>query len=142
LNSAQLVDKVIAETARRQPNSVAVIDGPRSLAYGELRNRVENLAVRLAGLGLGPGDRVGLFAERSVDAVVMMLAILEAGAAWLPLDPSLPKTRLNALVEDARPRFVLAPGSLIGQAPGRAISLDVEAPLVPPSGSCGDAPAY
>jgi amino acid adenylation domain-containing protein/non-ribosomal peptide synthase protein (TIGR01720 family) len=142
LNSAQLVGKAIAETSCRQPNAVAVIDGRRSLSFGELRNRVENLAGRLCGLGLGLDDVVGLFAERSVDAVVMMLAILEAGAAWLPLNPSLPKTRLNALVEDARPRFVLAPGSLIGQAPGRAISLDIEAPLVPPSGPCGAAPAY
>jgi amino acid adenylation domain-containing protein/non-ribosomal peptide synthase protein (TIGR01720 family) len=72
----------------------------------------------------------------------MMLAILEAGAAWLPLDPSLPKARLNTLIEDARPRFVLAPSSLVTQAPGRAISLEVEAPLVPPSGSLSNAPAY
>jgi amino acid adenylation domain-containing protein/non-ribosomal peptide synthase protein (TIGR01720 family) len=85
---------------------------------------------------------VGLFTERSADSVVMMLAILEAGAAWLPLDPLLPKARLNTLIEDARPRFVLAPSSLIAQAPGRAISLQVEAPLAPPSGSCGETPAY
>ncbi len=142
LNPAQLVDKAIAETARRHPNAVAVVDGPRSLTYSELRSRVENLAGRLSGLGLGAGDRVGLFTERSVDAVVMMLAIIEAGAAWLPLDPSLPKSRLNALLEDARPKVVLAPGALVGHAPGRAISLEVDAPLALPSGSRGDAPAY
>jgi amino acid adenylation domain-containing protein/non-ribosomal peptide synthase protein (TIGR01720 family) len=142
LNSAQLVDKAIAETARRHPNAVAVIDGPRSLSYSELRSRVENLAARLSGLGLGAGDRVGLFTERSVDAVVMMLAILEAGAAWLPLDPSFPKTRLDALLEDAKPKLVLAPSALVGHAPGRAISLEVDAPLAPPSSSRGDAPAY
>jgi len=142
LNSAQPVDKAIAETACRQPKAVAVVDGPRSLSYSELRNRVENLASRLSGLGLGLHDAVGLYTERSADAVVMMLAILEAGAAWLPLDPSLPKARLNALVEDVRPRFVLAPSSLVEQAPGQAISLQIEAPLVPPLGSCGEAPAY
>jgi len=142
LNSSRLVDKAIAETAHCYPNAVAIIDGLRSLSYSELRGRVENLARRLSGLGVGAGDRVGLFAERSVDAVIMMLAILEAGAAWLPLDPSLPKARLNALVEDARPRFVLAPSSLVGQAPGRAISLEVEAPLVPPADPLGNAPAY
>ena len=142
LKSAQLVDKAIAETARHHPNAVAVVDGPRSLTYSELRSRVENLAARLSGLGLGPGDRVGLFTERSVDAVVMMLAILEAGAAWLPLDPSLPKKRLNALLEDAKPKFVLAPSALAGDAPVRAISIEVDAPLASPSGSRGDAPAY
>ena len=142
LKSAQLVDKAIAETARRHPNAVAIVDGPRSLTYNELRSRVENLAARLSGLGLGPGDQVGLFTERSVDAIIMMLAILETGAAWLPLDPSLPKGRLNALLEDAKPKFVLAPGALAGRAPGRAISLEVDAPLAPPSGSRGDAPAY
>ncbi|HET9281329.1 MAG TPA: amino acid adenylation domain-containing protein [Candidatus Angelobacter sp.] len=142
LNSAQLVDKAIAETARCHSNAVAIIDGPWSLSYSELRGQVENLAARLSGLGVGPGDRVGLFTERSADAVVMMLAILEAGAAWLPLDPSLPKARLNALVKDASPKFVLASISLVGQAPGRAISVDVEALLAPPSGSCGEAPAY
>jgi amino acid adenylation domain-containing protein/non-ribosomal peptide synthase protein (TIGR01720 family) len=118
------------------------MDGPQLLSYGELRSRVENLAARLSGLGVGAGDRAGLFTERSVDAVVMMLAVLEAGAAWLSLDPSLPKTRLNALLEDARPKFVLAPGALARHAPGRAISLEVESPLAPPLGSCGDAPAY
>ena len=142
LKPAQLVDKAIAETARRHPNAVAVIDGPRSLAYSELRSRVENLAARLSGLGLQAGDRVGLFTERSLDAVVMMLAILEAGAAWLPLDPSLPKSRFDALLEDAKPKLVLAPGALVGHAPGRAISLEVDAPLAPPSGSRRDAPAY
>jgi amino acid adenylation domain-containing protein/non-ribosomal peptide synthase protein (TIGR01720 family) len=142
LNSAQLIDKAIAETARRHPNALAVVDGPQSLSYCELRSRVENLAARLSGLGLGAGDWVGLFTERSVDAVVMMLAVLEAGAAWLPLDPSLPKGRLEALIEDAKPRLVLAPSALVTQAPGRAISLDVDAPLAPPSGSRGNAPAY
>jgi amino acid adenylation domain-containing protein/non-ribosomal peptide synthase protein (TIGR01720 family) len=142
LNSAQLVDKAIAETAHRHPNAAAVVDGPRSLTYSDLRSQAENLAARLSGLGLGAGDRVGLFTERSVDAVVMMLAVLEAGAAWLPLDPSLPKTRLNALLEDAKPKLVLAPDALIGHAPGRAISLEVDAPLVSPSGSQGDAPGY
>ena len=142
LNSAQLVDKAIAETARRHPNGVAVIDGRQSLTYSELRSRVENLATRLSGLGLTHGDRVGLFTERSVDAVVMMLAILETGAAWLPLNPSFPETRLNALLEDAKPKFVLASGALVGHAPGRAISLEVDAPVAPPLGSRGDAPAY
>src|SRR5689334_16735103 len=141
-NSAKLVNKAIAETARSHPKAVAVVDGPRSLSYSELRGRVENLAARLSGLGLAPGDRVGLFTERSADAVVMMLAVLETGAAWLPLDPSSPKTRLNAFVEDAKPRFVLAPEALVGNAPGRAISLEVEAPLVPPLGVREDAPAY
>jgi len=142
LNSAQLVDKAMAETARRHPNAVAIIDGAQALSYGELRSRVENLAARLSGLGLGTGDRVGLFTERSVDAIVMMLAILEAGAAWLPLDPSLPKRRLNALLEEAKPKLVLAPGALVGHAPGRVISLEVDAPLASPPGSCGDAAAY
>jgi amino acid adenylation domain-containing protein/non-ribosomal peptide synthase protein (TIGR01720 family) len=142
LNAPQSVDKAIAETASRQPKAVAVVDGPRSLSYGELHGRVENLAGRLSGRGVGAGDRVGLFAERSVDEVIMMLAILEAGAAWLPLDPSLPKARLNALVEDARPSFVLAPGALVKHAPGRAISLEAEVPLVPPADSVGNSPAY
>ena len=142
LDSAQTIDKAIAETACRQPNAIAIVDGPRSLSYSELRSRVENLAGRLSGLGLGLHDVVGLFTERSVDAVVMMLAVLEAGAAWLPLDPSLPKARLNALVEDASPKFVLAPNAMVGQAPGRAISMDVQAPFAPTGGSCGEAPAY
>ncbi|HYY35222.1 MAG TPA: condensation domain-containing protein, partial [Candidatus Binatia bacterium] len=115
--SAQLADKAIADTARHRPNALAVVDGLRSLSYGELRGRVENLAGRLSGLGVGAGDRVGVFAERSADAVVMMLAILEAGAAWLPLDPSYPKTRLNELLNDAKPKVVLAPSALLGRAP-------------------------
>jgi amino acid adenylation domain-containing protein/non-ribosomal peptide synthase protein (TIGR01720 family) len=140
--SDPLVDKAVAETARRRPSGVAIIEGPCSLSYGELRGRVENLAARLSGLGVGAGDVVGVFSERSIDAIVMMLAVLEAGAAWLPLDPSYPKKRLDALVDDAQPKLVLAPRTLLERAPGRALPLDVDAALALPSGSRSDAPAY
>ncbi len=72
-----------------------------TLTYGELDARANRLAHRLARLGVGPEVRVGVCLERSLDLPVALLAVLKAGAAYLPLDPSLPEDRLRYLVQDA-----------------------------------------
>ena len=69
---------------------MAVSCGGRSMTYREVEQAANRLAHLLAGQGVGPGGCVGLLLERSVEAIVAMLAVLKTGAAYLPIDPGLP----------------------------------------------------
>ncbi|WP_306279820.1 AMP-binding protein, partial [Streptomyces malaysiensis] len=74
--------------------SVAVVCGEESLSYGELNARANRLARLLVGRGVGVEDRVGLVLPRSVDLVVGVLAVLKAGAVYVPVDPGYPADRV------------------------------------------------
>ncbi|MGL4961012.1 MAG: amino acid adenylation domain-containing protein, partial [Inquilinus sp.] len=86
------------------------------------------LAHRLIALGAGPETLVGLCLERSVEMVVGLLAILKAGAAYLPLDPGYPEERLGFMLEDAAPRLVLTAGAAGRALPGDAPLLRLDDP--------------
>ena len=105
---AEPVHRRIAAQAARTPSRIAVQCGDRTLTYGELAMRAAGLAGRLRQAGLGPGDRVGLLVERSVEMVAALLGILESGAAYLPLDPSFPRERLAFMLRDAGAALVVA----------------------------------
>ena len=92
----------------RTPDAVAVVLGDDSLTYAALNRRANGLARRLMARGAGPERIVALCAERSLDTVVGLLAILKAGAAYLPLDPAYPASRLAMMLADARPVLLLA----------------------------------
>ncbi|MGW5687508.1 amino acid adenylation domain-containing protein [Nonomuraea sp. NPDC003754] len=96
--------RLVAEQVRARPDAVALTDGATSLTYAELWERSGALAGRL---GAGPGDLVGLACRRSADLVVGMLAILRTGAAYVPLDPAYPASRLAFMLEDAGLRVVV-----------------------------------
>jgi len=94
--------------AKATPEVAALVcDGDR-LSYAELNRRANRLAHVLRTRGAGPDVRIGLHAERSAALVVGLLGILKAGAAYLPLDPSLPAERLAGMVDDAAPELVLS----------------------------------
>jgi amino acid adenylation domain-containing protein/thioester reductase-like protein len=91
---------------------VAVVGEGGELSYGELDCRAGGVASVLGGLGVQPAALVGILATRSVDAVVAMLGVHRAGAAFLPLDATFPSERLKFMVEDAGIEVVLAgPGA-------------------------------
>ena len=93
--------------AAANPHATAVEDEDKHLTYGELSHAVDRLAGLLTVRGIGPGALVGLRLDRSADVVVAMLAVLSAGAAYLPLDPGYPDERLRLLIADAAPALVL-----------------------------------
>ena len=99
--------------ALAQPDALALIDGGDTsdaqarLSYRELNAQANQLAHYLRAQGLVPGSLVGLCMERSLAMVVGMLAILKAGAAYLPLDPDYPSARLAYLIADAKVDFVI-----------------------------------
>ena len=111
-----LVD-LVEEVAARQPDAVAVVDGERTLTYAELDAATRTQAARLVAAGAGRGSLVALLAGRSADALVAQLAVLRAGAAYLPLDPGHPPERLAFVLDDAAPRALLVAAPLRGTAP-------------------------
>ncbi len=102
------VHRIIADRAERAPERVAVRCDDAQLTFGELRDRIEVVADGLRASGVMPGDRVGLFAARSLDAVPAVLGTLRAGAAFVPLDPCHPADRVNHTLRDAECVLVLA----------------------------------
>lgn len=96
----------------RTPTAPALVTERQRLTYGELDERAEGLAATLRERGIGPGMRVALLAERSVELVVGLLGVLKAGAAYVPLDPSHPAERLALILGQSRPALLLTqPGT-------------------------------
>ncbi|MFO0758294.1 MAG: non-ribosomal peptide synthase/polyketide synthase [Byssovorax sp.] len=87
--------------ARRAPDAIALLFEDRTLTYRALDAMSRRLAARLAALGAGPDRLVGVCLPRSLDMVVAVLAVLRAGAAYVPLDPEYPRERLGFMIEDA-----------------------------------------
>ncbi|ANN77240.1 non-ribosomal peptide synthetase [Bordetella flabilis] len=114
--AATLHERIQAQ-ARRAPDAVAVVDGDRVLTYAQLNALANQLAHHLRDAGVAPEALVGLALERSLDVVVGMLAILKAGAAYLPLDPGYPAAHLARLMDDARPVLVLTHSGLLSALP-------------------------
>ncbi|HJX28094.1 MAG TPA: amino acid adenylation domain-containing protein, partial [Thermoanaerobaculia bacterium] len=103
---------LFAAQAARTPEATAVIAGTERLSYGELAGRVRRLAGRLSRLGMGPERIVGVRLERTAELVVTLLAVLESGAAYLPLDPAYPAERLRFLLADTGAALVVSERSL------------------------------
>ena len=94
--------------AHRTPDRTAVECEGASLTYAALDARADLLAARLRDAGVGPDVLVALCLERSLDAVVAILAVLKAGGAYVPLDPEYPTARLALMLEDATPKVIVA----------------------------------
>ncbi|MGW2919702.1 amino acid adenylation domain-containing protein [Streptomyces angustmyceticus] len=145
--------EIFAEIAVRHPHTVAVTDGTRGLTYAELDRAANRLAHRLRAHGAAPDSIVGLCAERSVDLVVGVLAVLKSGAGYLPLDPRHPAARLRDTLADAGCRLLLGDSAscaplLDGETPvfipltaDSAVGSDDHAPAPHPGGG-PDTPAY
>ncbi|HEX2225105.1 MAG TPA: amino acid adenylation domain-containing protein, partial [Thermoanaerobaculia bacterium] len=119
--------ELVAAQAERTPQAVAVSFEGESLTYRELVSRARRLAWHLLDLGVQPDGRVGVLLERSPEMSVALLGILQAGAAYVPLDPTHPAERLAILIESSGARVVLAQARLRHLLPGRgerAVFLD------------------
>ena len=103
----------------------------RSMTYRELDEAANRLAHLLAGQGVGPGQCVALLFSRSAEAVVAMLAVLKTGAAYLPIDPALPATRIEFMVSDAGPIAAITTTGLADRLDGCELPvIDVEDPRI------------
>ncbi|HYH47349.1 MAG TPA: amino acid adenylation domain-containing protein, partial [Thermoanaerobaculia bacterium] len=107
-----------AAVAAERPEEIAVVCGAASWTYGELAARAHDLAWRLDGLGIRPGERVGIFLDRSLDLVAAVLAVLETGAAYVPVDPAYPAERVAFVLADSGVRAVVSQRDLEVRLPG------------------------
>jgi amino acid adenylation domain-containing protein len=134
---------LLDEQVRADPEAVAVLHGDDRLTRRELRRRARALAAHLRGLGTGPDDRVGLFAEPSGALVTGVWGILYASAAYLPLAPDYPDERLAYMIADARIRVVVAQDDLVERLGDlvpphtRIVPLSVARAAAPVPGSAG-----
>jgi amino acid adenylation domain-containing protein/non-ribosomal peptide synthase protein (TIGR01720 family) len=100
----QPIHRLFEAIAREQPEAVAVVADACSLSYADLNAWANRLARRMQAVSPGllvPGARVGICLERSPEMIVAMLAVLKAGAAYVPLDPAYPAARIAVMLEDA-----------------------------------------
>ncbi len=126
-----LAHERVAEQARIRPAAVAVTSGNASLTYGELDAHAERIAAELRSRGVGPEARVGVLLERTPALVVAQLAVLKAGAAYLPLDPALPEERIALMLADAGVALVVTEAGQAGRLDG-FIGLAETRPPTPP----------
>ncbi|MBE1162044.1 non-ribosomal peptide synthetase [Dyella acidiphila] len=109
--------QLFSQQAARTPDAVALQDDQRQLSYAQLEQRANQLAHRLQALGAGAGQLIGLCMESSFERIVALLAVLKAGAAYLPLDADYPPVRLSHMLADADAPLVLASAALAPRLP-------------------------
>ncbi|QQZ16549.1 non-ribosomal peptide synthetase [Rhodococcus sp. 21391] len=103
------------------PDAVAVTFGDESWTYRELSSRANRLAHRLIGAGVGPEVLVAVALERSLELVVALLAVLEAGGGYLPIDPRYPSARTGFILTDAAPILILTDTTTSSMLPDNGI---------------------
>ncbi|MGW5744013.1 non-ribosomal peptide synthetase, partial [Amycolatopsis sp. NPDC003861] len=116
--------ELFAARVRETPDAVALVFEDEELTYAELDARANRLAHVLVGRGAGPEQVVALAVPRSIGMIVAELAVLKAGAAYLPLDQDYPAERIAFMVSDARPVCVITTGELAGLFDGDVLLLD------------------
>src|SRR5690606_27710877 len=104
---ATTVDALLRSQCAATPSALACSDGDTSLSYAVLARAADHIGAELAARGIGRGDVVGVLADRDVLLPALLLAVLERGAAYLPLDPEAPAQRLAQVLDDAGARAVL-----------------------------------
>ncbi|HTE55678.1 MAG TPA: amino acid adenylation domain-containing protein [Kofleriaceae bacterium] len=123
----RLLDDLLARSIARRPRAPAVLGGDRSLSYEQLAAGATRIAGRLVQLGVGPGVIVGLRVDRSPAMVAAMLGVLEAGGAYLPIDPAHPLERAAFMLRDAAAPVLLTPGRWVDALAGhgaRAVAIE------------------
>ena len=142
--SATTIHDWFARTVAAQPNEPAVVSRQGCLTYRELDRWANQLAHHLRALGAGPECLVGVFFDRGPDAIAAVLAVLKSGAAYVPLDPEHPKTRIEAILADSRAGIVLTQSALTDRLPvgdWRAVAIDEPAAAAALAAGPVDAPA-
>ncbi|MEZ2585097.1 enterobactin non-ribosomal peptide synthetase EntF [Kluyvera intermedia] len=122
------LSSLVAEQAAKTPDAVALVDAHYRFTYREMRQQVVALANVLRQRGVKPGDSVAVALPRSVFLTLALHAIVEAGAAWLPLDTGYPDDRLQMMLQDARPSLLITSDDQLSRFPNRE-SLCLNAPL-------------
>jgi amino acid adenylation domain-containing protein/FkbM family methyltransferase len=123
------VHQLFEQQAERIPASIAVVCEDQHLSYADLNKQANQIAHDLIKQGIGPETKVAILLDRSIDVVVCLLAVLKAGAAYIPLDPGYPKERISAMLDSAGVSLFLTDQRLLSSLPtgkARAVCVDTE----------------
>jgi amino acid adenylation domain-containing protein len=125
----QCIHQLFEQQVLNNPNAIAVRFDEQFLTYSQLNQRANQLARYLQKLGVDNDSLVGISLERSLEMIVALLAVLKAGATYLPLDPSYPQERLFSILEDAQPTVLLTQKTQLKnllQYPTHMVCLDAD----------------
>ncbi len=145
---ALLLHQFFALQAQRTPSAIAAVDGSTTITYAQLAQRAQQITLALQRRGVGVEQRVGLCVQRSFDFLAALIGILQAGAAYVPLDPQYPCERIGFMCENASLDLIVAQHATragVEKAKTPLLLLDeiaadpdaapvVLPPLIPPSG--------
>ena len=109
------IHSLFERQVEEQPSDIAIVHGSRQITYRELNDRANQLAAYLREKGVKPNDLVGICLDRGIAIVVAMLAILKAGATYVPLAPEYPARRRLRMMEDSGMELLLTESALVGQ---------------------------
>ena len=126
------VHETFLARAEREPDRIALECGGVSWSYAELANYARSLAAQLLAEGLAPGALVGICVERSPQMVGAVLAVMMAGAAYVPLDPRHPRERLQMILDDAGAAILLTTQELGLDTSAKVLNLNTAPPTHPP----------
>ncbi|MEY9878307.1 amino acid adenylation domain-containing protein, partial [Streptacidiphilus sp. MAP12-33] len=118
---ATCVPELIAARATQTPDALAVVSGGVELTYAQLHERAARLADLLAQHGVGPETLVAVCLPRSAQTVVALLAVWQAGGAYVTIDPSYPAERISYILDDSRPVLLLSDTATLAELPGTAM---------------------
>ncbi|WP_197270633.1 non-ribosomal peptide synthase/polyketide synthase, partial [Paenibacillus alvei] len=105
--SAGTIHSLFEEQVARTPEHTAVVFEQERMTYRELNERANKLARTLRGQGARPNELIGVMADRSLDMIVAIMAVLKSGGAYVPIDPEYPEDRIRYMLEDANARLLL-----------------------------------
>lgn len=129
----QCLHQIFEAQVMQHPDAVAVRCGEANLTYQELNGQANQLAHHLRQLDVGPEVLVGLHIDRSIEAIIGMLAILKAGGAYVPLDPAYPSERLAYMLQDTQLSVLITHSqvaSTLPDQPGKTVFLDRDAATI------------
>ncbi|MEM6448900.1 MAG: amino acid adenylation domain-containing protein [Cyanobacteria bacterium P01_D01_bin.105] len=110
------VTELFVAQVNQAPDAIAVVGETERLTYAQFNQRVNQLANFLRQKGVGVGDLVGVQLQRSPDAIIAFLAVLQAGGAYVPIDPSYPQARRSYILRDSQAKVVLTDDAAVAQA--------------------------
>ncbi len=113
------VDEVIAQVAQSDPHRIAVEGEGVAVSYSKMLTESDGLAHRLSDFGIGPESVVAILMEHSPELIVAILGVLCSGAAYLPIDPTLPQERISYMLEDSQACLLLTKESFVPSLPVR-----------------------
>jgi amino acid adenylation domain-containing protein len=127
------IHELFEDSAAKMVDRVAVECGGHTLTYGELNDRANQLANHLIHMGVESEALVGLHLERSLDLIIGLLGILKAGCAYVPMDPSFPRDRLDYMMEDADISVLVTQRHLLGalkRSDMKVVCLEADAQVI------------